>query len=665
MTHRPHGNGTHNLMNLLSHAFRRIPPRGWVAYGHDIFMAAASFPLALYLRMGDDLWTQPVDVMTAAGLFFTAETALIFYVMGLYRGVWRYASINDLLAITKAVTLAVRIFLIAMFAWVRLEDFPRSLFAIQWILLIGMLGGPRFVHRILKDRRAPSLSIDGRDDRIPVLLAGAGDEAELFIRSLAASERAEYRVVGLLSERANRVGQFIRGIEVIGTVGDLAKAAARFEGTPDQPRRVVLTRSNMDGEVVRGLLADAERLGLNLARLPRMTDFKDGLTDKVALRPVAVEDLLGRPQTPLDRDAMAALVKGRRVLVTGAGGSIGAELARQICQLAPAAVVLLDLSEFALYEIDQELSRAYPEITRIPVMADVRDAGQITRVFAEHAPELVFHAAARKHVPLVEDNKAEGLDTNALGTFCVARAARAAGTLAMVMISTDKAVNPTSVMGVSKRLAEIVCQAMDVEGRGTGGTRYITVRFGNVLGSTGSVVPLFERQLAAGGPLTVTDPKMTRYFMTIREAVELVLSASALGVKSDADGRIFVLDMGKPVKIVDLARQMIRLAGLVPDEDVKIEFTGIRPGEKLYEEIFHGEEAPVPTVQPGVLLATPRLVAMTEVEAAFKQLADACRAGDLETAGAIVADLVPEFTGAIAETPISPEPTKAKKAEQG
>ena len=235
----------------------------------------------------------------------------------------------------------------------------------------------------------------------------------------------------------------------------------------------------------------------------------------------------------------------------------------------------------------------------------------------------------------------------------------------MVMISTDKAVNPTSVMGVSKRLAEIVCQAMDVEGRGTGGTRYITVRFGNVLGSTGSVVPLFERQLAAGGPLTVTDPKMTRYFMTIREAVELVLSASALGVKSDADGRIFVLDMGKPVKIVDLARQMIRLAGLVPDEDVKIEFTGIRPGEKLYEEIFHGEEAPVPTVQPGVLLAKPRLVAIAEVEAAFKRLTDACRAGDLQTAANIVTDLVPEFTGAIAEAPISPEPTKAKRAEQG
>ena len=554
-------------MNLSKLTLRRIPPRGWIAYGHDIFMAAASFPLALVLRMGDDVWRLPLDVMAAAGLFFTVEAAAIFYFMGLYRGVWRYASIADLLAITKAVTLAILIFLIAMFAWVRLEDFPRSLFAIQWVILIGMLGGPRFVHRILKDKRAPTLSLDGEDERIPVLLAGAGDEAELFIRSLAATDSPDYRVVGMLSERANRVGQFIRGVEVLGTVRDLGHAAARLEGTPDQPRRVVLTRENMDGEIVRDLLTESERLGLNLARLPKMTEFKDGLQDKLNLRPVAVEDLLGRPQTPLDRVAMAALVKGRRVLVTGAGGSIGSELARQVCQFEPACLVLLELSEFALYEIDQELGRDFPAIPRIAVMADVRDPEQIARVFKDHGPELVFHAAARKHVPLVESNKAEGLETNAIGTLVLARAARDAGSVAMVMISTDKAVNPTSVMGVGKRLAEIVCQAMDVESRKNGGTRFITVRFGNVLGSTGSVVPLFERQLAAGGPLTVTDPEMTRYFMTIREAVELVLSASALGVKSDADGRIFVLDMGKPVKIVDLARQMIRLPGCVTQPD--------------------------------------------------------------------------------------------------
>ncbi len=642
---------------------RRIPPRGWIVYGHDIFMAGLSFPLALYLRLGDAIWAQPADVMLIAGGFFTLAAAVVFYVAGLYRGVWRYASINDLLTITKAVSLAVLIFLLAMFIWVRLEDFPRSVFAIQWILLIGMLGGPRFVHRILKDRAASVPSQNTKEGRIPVLLAGAGDEAELFIRALAATDQPEYRVVGLLSERPGRVGQYIRGIEVVGTVHNLATATTRFSGTPDQPRRVVLTRPSMDGSVVRELLSEADRLGLSLARLPKMTDFKDGITDKMDLRPIAVEDLLGRPQTPLDRDAMAGLIEGRRVMITGAGGSIGSELARQVCQFRPKSIVLLDLSEFALYEIDMELSLSFPAIPRRAVMADVRNADQMARIFTDVAPELVFHAAARKHVPLVENNMAEGLDTNAIGTLCVARAARDAGAAAMVMISTDKAVNPTSVMGVSKRLAEIACQAMDVESRrNSQGTRFVTVRFGNVLGSTGSVVPLFQKQLALGGPLTVTDPEMTRYFMTIREAVELVLSASALGVKSDADGRIFVLDMGKPVKIVDLARQMIRLAGLVPDQDVKIEFTGIRPGEKLYEEIFHGDEAPVPTVQPGVLLATPRLITLEEVEAAFRRLADACRQGDLSAAADVVGALVPEFTGTIAAPPHIPQEKRVEQA---
>ena len=635
-------------MNLFSTAYRRIPPRGWIAFGHDILMAAASFPLALYLRLGDDVWNRPVEIMAAAGLFFIVEAAAIFYLMGLYRGVWRYASINDLVAIAKAVSFAIGIFLLAMFLWVRLEDFPRSVFVIQWILLIGMLGGPRFVHRILKDRRLPAPAADGTDGRIPILLAGAGDEADLFIRSLAQTANPPYRVVGLLAERPGRVGQFIRGTEIMGTVRDLASVVARLEGSPNRPRRVVLTRETMDGAVVRGLLAEAERLGLVLARLPRMTEFKDGVTDKMSLRPIAVEDLLGRPQTPLDREAMAGLVAGRRVLITGAGGSIGAELARQVCRLEPAELVLLDLSEYALYEIDMELSRQFPNVPRRAVLADVRDGDRIARLFEDMRPDLVFHAAALKHVPLVEANKAEGLATNALGTLAVARAARAAGVRAMVMISTDKAVNPTSVMGLSKRLAEIVCQAMDVDSRAGGGTRFVTVRFGNVLGSTGSVVPLFERQLRDGGPLTVTDPAMTRYFMTIREAVELVLSASALGVASDADGRIFVLDMGEPVKIVDLARQMIRLAGLVPDEDVKIVFTGMRPGEKLFAETFHGDEAPVPTRQPGVLLATPRLVALDAVERDFAGLDAACRADDMAAAAAIVAGLVPEFTGTLA-----------------
>ncbi|HIJ63133.1 MAG TPA: polysaccharide biosynthesis protein, partial [Rhodospirillaceae bacterium] len=361
------------------------------------------------------------------------------------------------------------------------------------------------------------------------------------------------------------------------------------------------------------------------------------------VKPIAVEDLLGRPQTVLDRSAMRSLIEGRRVLVTGAGGSIGGELVRQIADCAPAALSLLELSEFALYTIDQEISESHPELPRRPLLADIRDDARIAQVMREERPELVFHAAALKHVPMVEANPLEGVRTNAIGTRVVADAARAHGVRLMVLISTDKAVNPSSVMGASKRAAESYCQALDLDG--AAGTRFVTVRFGNVLGSTGSVVPLFQRQLAAGGPITVTHPEMTRYFMTIREAVELVLQTSALGFAHPDlyQGRIFVLDMGEPVKIVGLARQMIRLAGLRPDTDIKIRFTGLRPGEKLFEELFHGAEAPVPTNLEGILLAAARAGDLAAIGGTLDALDQACRGLDLPAALASLARLVPEY----------------------
>jgi FlaA1/EpsC-like NDP-sugar epimerase len=366
---------------------------------------------------------------------------------------------------------------------------------------------------------------------------------------------------------------------------------------------------------------------------------------------VAIEDLLDRPQRPLDREAMARLVHGRRVLVTGAGGTIGSELARQIAALGPAELVLADNSEYALYEIDLELSEAAPDVPRVSLIADIRDRDRMLALFARHRPELVFHAAALKHVPIVEANPAEGVLTNAVGTRHVADAARAHGALAMVLISTDKAVNPTSVMGATKRLAEMYCQALDLRARADGaGTRFVTVRFGNVLGSTGSVVPLFRRQLERGGPLTVTHPDMRRYFMTVREAVGLVLAATVLRVRDEGlpeaarQGGIFVLDMGEPVKIVDLARRMIRLAGLRPEIDVAIRYTGLRPGEKLYEELFHGRETLVEAGAPGLLMAAPRTADLALVARAMDEAGAASRAGREGAALSVLAALVPEFT---------------------
>ena len=617
--------------------------RAHVAFVHDIVMAAVSFVAALYLRLGDDIWQYWGSGDLALGTaLFVIVAAPVFLSQRLYRGVWRYASVNDMTALVRAGTLTVLIFMAVLFLMTRLQSLPRSVLVINWFVLLTLLGGPRFLYRTFKDKIRALRS--ARGDAIPVLLVGAGDEAELFIRATRADD-AEYRAVGLVSERGARVGRNIHGVDVLGSIDDLDEVLAELKRRNQSPQRLIITDHRLDGAVVRELLDTADRLGLTLARIPRLTDLQDGVTDQVTLRPIAVEDLLGRPQMALDRLGMEGLIRGRRVMVTGAGGSIGSELVRQISSFGPERLVLFEACEFNLYTIDQELSLLEDVPDHVPVLGDVRDAVRVNSVMAEHRPELVFHAAALKHVPMVEYNPDEGMLTNAVGTRIVVDACIANGTSLMVQISTDKAVNPTNVMGASKRVAEMYAQALDLAaGERPGGTRFVTVRFGNVLGSTGSVVPLFQRQLAAGGPITVTHPDMTRYFMTVHEAVELVLQASAFGVEHpDYRGKIFVLDMGEPVKIVHLARQMIRLAGLRPDKDIQIAFTGLRPGEKLFEEIFHGAEPPVATGRPGVLVAAPRAVDAEELGVAIHELGQACRAHRPEAALAILRRLVPEY----------------------
>jgi len=610
-------------------------------------MAAASFLISLYLRLGDDmmrLWSG-TDLWLGV-LLFAAVAAPIFLSQQLYRGVWRYASVNDLMALTRAATMTVLVFTVLLFMVTRLETLPRSVMFINWFVLMALLGGPRFLYRSFKDGRQRVRHMANSHNQVPVLLVGAGDEAELFIRATRNPD-AEYRPVGLVCERNTRVGRNIHGIDVLGSTDDLEEVVATLRRKGQAPQRLIITDHRMDGAEVRILLDLADRLGMALARIPRLTDLKDGLADGITIRPIAVEDLLGRPQAVLDRAGIESMIKGRRVVVTGAGGSIGTELVRQISDLGPSRLVLFEACEFNLYEIDMEIALRQPGLERVAMLGDVRDAARVRQVMADHAPELVFHAAALKHVPMVEHNPDEGILTNAVGTRIVADACREAGVALMVQISTDKAVNPTNVMGASKRIAEMYTQALDLAGASAGGTRYITVRFGNVLGSTGSVVPLFQRQLAKGGPLTITHPDMTRYFMTVREAVELVLQAAAFGRdSSDYRGRIFVLDMGEPVRIVDLARQMIRLAGLRPDHDIRLHFTGLRPGEKLFEEIFHGAEPPLPTERPGILAAEPRVVLLEELEPALDDLAQACIAHQPGLALAILHRLVPEYSPA-------------------
>ena len=623
--------------------------RAGLAVLHDSGMAALSFVAALYLRLGADFSSQTQGFLVEGTLLFTAIATVTFITMGLYRGVWRYASLNDLIAITKAVTVAVALFAIAMFLITRLELMPRSAMAINWLLLLALLGGPRFIYRLAKDGSLIGLADRGYDARIPVLLVCAGDRAEGFLRAMRRpGER--YRVVGILDDDPSRVGRNIHGVPVLGPRADLIDTVQRLCRAGQRPHRLLLADERLDGADVGTLLEQAEAYGMTLSRVPRPTDFEDGggrAGDGVTVetRPIALEDLLGRPQTRLDGGAMRALVSGRRVLITGAGGTIGGELARQIGALEPATLTLLDSSEFNLYRIDQELSKAMPTLDHDAVFADIRDPAALESTFARTRPELVFHAAALKHVPIAEAHASEAVLTNVTGTRNVADMARRHGVRAMVQISTDKAVNPTNVMGTTKRLAESYCQALDVDA-GADGTRYLTVRFGNVIGSTGSVVPLFQKQLAAGGPLTVTHPDMTRYFMTVREAVELVLQASAMGLDAQSGtppGGIFVLDMGEPVRIVDLARQMIRLAGKRPDEEIAIEFVGPRPGEKLFEELFHSGEPMVPTAHQGIRLARPRAGDVETVRHAIDAIAALAETHDDDTVRQRLHALVPEF----------------------
>ncbi|MFP6761593.1 MAG: nucleoside-diphosphate sugar epimerase/dehydratase, partial [Rhodospirillales bacterium] len=444
------------------------------------------------------------------------------------------------------------------------------------------------------------------------------------------------------------------GVEIMGTIDQISDVVHKLANMGAKPQRLIVTSERFESIKMRELFETAGGLGMSIARLPSLSDFRKDMPDDMKIKPIDVEDLLGRPQSTLDKAEVKRLIFGKRLLITGAGGSIGRELVRQVSSLEPDHITLVDSSEYNLFCVDMELSNQHGDLSRQALLGDVRDRIRIKSIFVDQRPDIVFHAAALKHVPLVEANILEGISTNIFGTVNVGDAARSGNVSTFIQISTDKAVNPTSVMGVSKRVAEQYCQALELERSSKDDTNFITVRFGNVLGSTGSVVELFRKQLSDGGPLTVTHPDMTRYFMTTGEAVELVLQAAAFGVEEEAlNGRIFVLDMGEPVRIMDLARQMIRLADLIPDEDIKIVITGIRPGEKLFEEVLHGSEAPVQSNQEGILIASPRTVTLKEVESDFEELRSALTTENLTGVFDLLYKLVPEYKPNNTEAPQS------------
>jgi O-antigen biosynthesis protein WbqV len=608
---------------------------------HDMAWVAAVVPIAFLVRTGD-LPEWNASVLTLMGALLVAS-ALCFYAFGLNQGSWRYASIEDLLGIIQSAVVAMLIAVIVSFIAFRLETIPRTVPLIGAVALIVLMSAPRLIYRLFKDRYVQRMFKPTHGGE-RVLLVGYCDEASVFLRSLGRQKTPLYQVVGIIDHGERHVGRKLHAVSVLGTLADLTGIVARFAASGAPIGKIVVGPSKADRAMMEQIVEMGAELGLPVYTLPSGSDLTAS-DEARAIKPVALrlDDLLGRAHADIDLAPVAAMLRDRVIMVTGGGGSIGSELVNQILSYRPKRLLVLDSSEYNLYAIEHRAREQHPDIDVVALIADVRDRDLVREIARAEQPELVFHAAALKHVPLVEHNPMEGVKTNILGTINVADAAVECGALAFVMISTDKAVNPTNVMGATKRFAEAYCQMLDR--RGDVGTKFMTVRFGNVLGSAGSVVPLFTRQIAEGGPVTVTHPDMKRYFMTMREAVRLVLAASAKGLTTPQErGKIMVLDMGTQVRIVDLAQRMIQLAGLRPGVDIEIHFTGLRPGEKLYEERLADSEAVEPTGDAWLQMAQPRVVDPGAMGGAIGRLREAVGERDETKMLLALQAIVPEWT---------------------
>jgi FlaA1/EpsC-like NDP-sugar epimerase len=609
--------------------------RALLAFLHDVGAVALAWLGAYWLRFNLEM-PPPAFLQTAFVALpgVLAVHAVVFWLMGLYRGLWRYASLPDLQRILVAVGIAAlaapALFTLLAFPAV----IPRSVYLIYPLLLVGAMGGSRLLYRAWKERTL--MGMVRRPKALPVLALGAGSAAASLLRELAHSN--EWRAVGLLDDDAGKHGSAIQGVKILGGLEAVGAYARRLGVT-----RAIIAMPGATHRQRKRAVDLCGVAGVAVMTVPSYADLVSGKVSVSALRNVELDDLLGRDPVQLDDAGLRALIAGKCVLVTGAGGSIGSELCRQIVRYAPGRLVLLDLSEFALYAIEQEFRDRHPGVVVSPQIGDAKAAARVGDLFARYRPELVFHAAAYKHVPLLEGGNAfQAVSNNVLSTVVTARAAQAAGAAKFVLVSTDKAVNPTNVMGASKRLAELACQAL----AGAGGTQFVTVRFGNVLGSAGSVIPRFREQIARGGPVTVTDERMQRYFMSIPEAAQLVLQAALMG----RGGEIYVLDMGEPVKIVELARQLIRLSGLSED-DIRIEYTGLRPGEKLYEELLADAETTLPTPHPKLRVARASASANSALVEQVLSWIAAARDPDADAVREHLRAWVPEYAPARTQSP--------------
>jgi len=612
-----------------------IPP-AWEAVADTELIAPTDVRIPL------TVWNNFFELL----IFVLLVKTIVFGYFRLYAGWWQYVSIQDLVETFKASHISTAIILGGVYVCKALRAYgaitvavevPDTVLIIDWAATIALVGGLRFLVRIIREGSRP-VSPAGLTR---TLIIGAGDAGEGALRELYRLPVEKYHVVGFIDDDPRKRGIRIHGVPVLGGVADLAAVAVRLNA-----EEVIIALPRSPRDELRRIIEVCKGQRLTFRIVPGMADLIEGRIDVGRLREVDINDLLGRDPVALDTEDIGLFLKGKVVLVTGAGGSIGSELCRQLVAFGPRRLVLVEQAENNLFYIDRELRAAHPDLAVVPVIADICDRVRLQDVFTQHQPNVVFHAAAHKHVPMMELNPGEAIKNNIFGSKNVIDLASQAGAEAFVLISTDKAVNPTSIMGCTKRITEMYCQGLSGGPDGSK-TKFVVVRFGNVLGSAGSVVPIFREQIARGGPVTVTHPEMQRYFMTIPEATQLVIQAGAMG----KSGQIMLLDMGTPVKIVDLARDMITLSGFRPDVDIPIEFQGMRPGEKLFEELRTSGEDVLPTHHHKIFVWQNRGCTTQEIETALAQLESVTNGASLDQVRDVLKRIVPEFRANGADLP--------------
>jgi FlaA1/EpsC-like NDP-sugar epimerase len=635
----------------------RMTPRKALIIVHDLLATAAAIVASFYIRFEEAGLATRLEGLLTVVPGFVVYAGFVYWIFHLYEGKWRFASLPDLFNIFRAVSVLAVSLLVLDYILVSPYLFGTFFFgkitiALYWFLQMFFLGGPRVTYRYFRYARTRQQAIES--DSRPALVLGRAADAEVLLRAVESGAVKKILPVGILSPSRADQGQSLRGISVLGTFEDLERVVSDLdERRGIKVARLLLTTSALEPEAgPESLLMRARRLGLTASRLPSLDEAGDA-RHRLQLAPVAVEDLLLRPSVKIDYRRLESVAEGKSIVVTGGGGSIGSEICDRVVTFGAKRLLIIENSEPGLHAVLETLAAKEPEAEIVGRIADVRDRDRVFRLIGEFRPDLVFHAAALKHVPLLERDWGEGVKTNVFGSVNVADAATAAGASAMVMISTDKAIEPVSMLGATKRFAEMYCQALDADLARRAAlkpaTRLIAVRFGNVLASNGSVVPKFKAQIEAGGPVTVTHPEMVRYFMTIREACDLVVTAASHALApARPDVAVYMLNMGQPVKIVDLAERMIRLSGLEPGRDIDVTFTGIRPGERLNEIMFAREEPVADIGIAGIVATRPAQPPLEAMQGWLAMLQQGLAREDRSTIYRVLSDAVPDFRGAAA-----------------